>query len=94
MIYVPNSKVTGYQPNCIYFNHDTIHGACWKFGLNDFGRQNFGVYNVKNQSISKPYTEDAMTLEKMTEKMTNRPPIWVVPTFQLQKLLYLLLFFS
>lgn len=72
------------QPDCIYFNQDNTYLA--DIGIKSPTRvkshDDFGVYNVKTKSISKPFTRDAMTL---VEK-TKLPPIWVVPTFSCEKL--------
>ncbi|XP_021816911.1 F-box protein SKIP23-like [Prunus avium] len=67
-VFVVASKFPGCQPNCIYFNSDW-HPANW-------GPEDFGVYNIKTQSISKPYTTTAMALLGRT----TRPAMWVVPT--------------
>ena len=67
-VFVVASKFPGCEPNCIYFNSDW-HPACW-------GPEDFGVYNIKTQSISKPYTTTAMALLGST----TRPAMWVVPT--------------
>ncbi|KAK9924379.1 hypothetical protein M0R45_032749 [Rubus argutus] len=61
------------QPNCIYFNHESSRMGC------EFPPHDFGVYNVENQSFLQPYTTHAQSLVEMTDRL----PIWVVPTIQL-----------
>lgn len=65
---------SGCQPNCIYFNFDREKTQNYSIKAHDFG-----VYNIKDQSFSQPCATDAMTLLRMAD----RPPIWVLPTFQL-----------
>lgn len=58
---------------CLYFNHDNIlMGFEFKF----YGPYDYGVYNVEDESILKPYTEDV----KILLKKSRLPSIWVVPT--------------
>ncbi|CAL9030034.1 unnamed protein product [Prunus brigantina] len=66
-MFVLASKLPGCQPNCIYFTSD--YHSSWV-------PEDFGVYNIKTQSISKPYTATAMALLGRTK----RPAIWVMPT--------------
>jgi hypothetical protein len=61
------SKFSTYLPNCIYFSYDS------------FGAYDYGVYNVKDESFSQPYTEQAKNLVNKTHRL----PIWVVPSFHL-----------
>lgn len=73
------------QPDCIYFNQDNSYLA--DIGIKSLtisvkSHDDFGVYNVKTKSISRPFTRDAMTLVKKTKL----PPIWVAPTFSCEKL--------
>ncbi|XP_007211317.2 uncharacterized protein LOC18776316 [Prunus persica] len=67
-MFVLASKLSGCQPNCIYFTSD--------YQRSSWVPEDFGVYNIKTQSISKPYTTTAMTLLGRTK----RPEIWVMPT--------------
>ncbi|VVA30049.1 PREDICTED: F-box [Prunus dulcis] len=67
-MFVLASKLPGCQPNCIYFTSD-YQRSSWVL-------EDFGVYNIKTQSISKPYTTTAMTLLARTKQ----PEIWVMPT--------------
>ncbi|PRQ48225.1 hypothetical protein RchiOBHm_Chr2g0108321 [Rosa chinensis] len=63
------SKVSGFQSNCIYFNHD-----CDYVGGGD--EYDFGVYNVEDQSFPKTYTNRV----KKILQMSYPQPIWVKPT--------------
>ncbi|XP_068342711.1 F-box protein SKIP23-like [Pyrus communis] len=67
---VLTSKLPGCQPDCIYFNSD------WQYI--EWNRQDYGVYNLKTQSISKPYTPHALTLLNMTKQKS----IWFLPTLR------------
>ncbi|KAL6280318.1 hypothetical protein ACE6H2_017199 [Prunus campanulata] len=67
-MFVLASKLLGCQPNCIYFTSD--------YQCSSWVPEDFGVYNIKTQSISKPYTTTAMTMLGRTK----RPAIWVMPT--------------
>ncbi|KAL6280312.1 hypothetical protein ACE6H2_017193 [Prunus campanulata] len=67
-MFVLASKLPGCQPNCIYFTSD--------YQCSSWVPEDFGVYNIKTQSISKPYTTTAMTLLGRTKQ----PAIWVMPT--------------
>ncbi|KAM5551691.1 F-box protein SKIP23 [Rosa sericea] len=68
-ISVVTSSSSGCQSNSIYFCHD--------YNENDYGRRycDCGVYDVKSQTITR---YDIPLL-----KMTDRPAIWVVPSFHL-----------
>ncbi|KAK9946141.1 hypothetical protein M0R45_011618 [Rubus argutus] len=68
-ISVSTSNFPGCQANNIYFCHDRNY--------NDYRRRycDSGVYDVKSQTIT--YFDMPLL------KMTNRPAIWIVPTFQL-----------
>lgn len=70
------STFRGCLPNCIYFSHDydSVKGQFGPLGPHDFG-----VYNVKDRSFLPIDTTHASTLVKMS----NQPPIWILPTFQL-----------
>ncbi|CAL8157161.1 unnamed protein product [Prunus armeniaca] len=63
-MFVLASKLPGCQPNCIYFTSD--YHSSWV-------PEDFGMYNIKTQSISKPYTAIAVALLGRTK----RPAIWV-----------------
>jgi hypothetical protein len=69
-IYVSASKNSGFQSNCIYFNHDRDYVG------HDNRAYDFGVYNVEDQSSPKTYTKRAKKLLKMSYPL----PIWVMPT--------------
>ncbi|KAK9949172.1 hypothetical protein M0R45_004707 [Rubus argutus] len=69
-IYVSASKNSGFQSNCIYFNHDRDYVG------HDNRAYDFGVYNVEDQSFPETYTKRAKKLLKMSYPL----PIWVMPT--------------
>ncbi|CAL9008636.1 unnamed protein product, partial [Prunus brigantina] len=73
-IYVVASNDYGCQSNCIYFTHDYYR---IRMDFKPWGPNDIGVYNIKTRSISQPFTENAMTMMKLT----NRPPIWIAPPF-------------
>ncbi|XP_062014426.1 uncharacterized protein LOC133730946 [Rosa rugosa] len=66
------SKFSSCRPNHIYFNHD-------RDLFSRYGPHDYGVYNIKEESFSQPYTKQAKNLVKKS----NRLPIWVVPSFHL-----------
>ncbi|XP_062005575.1 uncharacterized protein LOC133722718 [Rosa rugosa] len=68
------------QADCIYFNQDNDYLTDYDVRFLTISNDDFGVYNMKTKSISKPFSGDAMTF--LVEK-TELPPVWVVPTFQL-----------
>lgn len=67
------SNFPGCKQNCIYYNHDLDYMSHHDL-LYDFG-----VYDMADKSISKPYSEHLMTLLGMI----NQRPIWFTPSFQL-----------
>ncbi|KAI5328865.1 hypothetical protein L3X38_028262 [Prunus dulcis] len=67
-MFVLASNLPRCQPNCIYFTSD--------YQRSSWVPEDFGVYNIKTQSISKPYTATAMTMLGRTKQ----PEIWVMPT--------------
>lgn len=70
-IWVVASSFLGCRPNYIYFTHDYD-----TFNYFSDGPSDLGIYHVESGEIEWHYTIDATSIAKMSE----RPPIWVVPT--------------
>ncbi|KAK9945432.1 hypothetical protein M0R45_010949 [Rubus argutus] len=71
-----SASKSGCLSNCIYFIHDyDLNG----YDIDQRYHLDFGVYNVKSQSISQPCTQHARDLVEMTDYQ----PIWVLPTLKL-----------
>ncbi|VVA12253.1 PREDICTED: F-box [Prunus dulcis] len=78
-IYVLASELSGWQPNCIYLNHDNDFASI-NLGPNRLCvPHDYGVYNVETQSFSNSYG----TRVKTQMKNAHKAAIWIMPASQL-----------
>ncbi|XP_004309234.1 PREDICTED: F-box protein At2g26160-like [Fragaria vesca subsp. vesca] len=73
---VSASSFRGCIPNCIYYSHDSNN---LDVRLGPDGPHDFGVYDVENKGFLTIDTTHVSTLVKMSEQ----PPIWILPTIKL-----------
>ena len=73
-ISVQASNSTGCQRNCIYFTQD-VDDLYWHTAM----ICDLGIYDVQSKEFRFHFNIDSSALDMMT----RRPPIWVVPTFDM-----------